>query len=1212
MSPGQRIFICFLIAAFCQVVKAQEVRATVSGRVIDAQGAVVPKAAVTVISDETGVKQETRTNNQGNWIVQFLLPGHYSFTVSVSGFKTETRRGIELQAADNKQFDLRLELGSSTQTVDVTAEPPLIDTTSATSGTVISSREIDDLPSQTHVATLLATLSPGVVAQYQNGNVVHLWSYNGASQFTSNGGRNNIFSNNFLLDGMPDVRAGGNISFIPAQDSVQEFRVQTNAYDGSIERQNGSTINMQTKSGTNRYHGLLYEYNQNNVFNANLFQTNLVGGAVPPVHFNEFGGTFGGPVRIPKVYNGREKTFFFVSWDDTHNIDPRPGGTRSVPTALERQGDFSQSFTTNTINGSLVRFPIQVYDPLTVDSKGNRQLFPGEKVPVNRLNPIALKILNYVPLPNTQGDNTGNAVNNFVSGATRTDTFPVLSIRGDQNWSNSQRSFAVVRWAHLHESLDDFFDNPATGSEAERVPENIGLDHVWIVSANKILDMRFNVNRYLQPSHDDGAGFDPTQLGFSSSFVSQLSKPSFPRIVGIAGDFGTSQAGTYQNNTYYTWMAGFTHTHGNHTMRYGAEYWVLQEADGGIGVQPEFDFNSPVWTRQNATITGGTGVGSNFGSFLLGLPNGGSVPNNATAFYSQRFMAFYFHDDWRVTSRLTLNFGLHWDYERPVTERYDRLTSNYDATVTNPISAPAQAAYAQILNKNASNPTVQLLAQIVPANAFKVPGAQLFAGVNGQARTVFDPDYHEWQPRVGFAYRIGPNTVFRGGFGRFTQAEYEKAGQNGFSLATPLVASQDNNFTPYDTLGNPFRSGVLAPTGSSLGPLTNLGQGVQWLNQDAGRTYSWEYSFHLQHQIKKWLFELGYSHNKAYNIYWGLNKNLPSFSLWQQLQTPQFDSKGRPPDQLEWNMLVPNPFYKLPGVTGSIGSSQNVALNQLINPSPLLGSITQNDNPWGSNQYDAMLAKVEHRFSDGFSLIGSFTWSKLFEDTSFLGPEIAGPIKEHKLGGEDRPFVFSIAPIWEIPFGRNKKWGSNIPKALDFVLGGWELSGRYTAQSGIPVPFTTDSFFSGKDFSLPNDKRSLNQWFDTSQFIRFPDKNTDVSSYPTWTGIQSLPGYNYKPAAGDSIKNGVYQDFANFVRTFPTRWSDIRGPGVNSFDVGIFKSFHPVERVRLQLKFEAFNALNHPRFDSPNSDPTSSQFGRITPMQQNNARLIQMSGRLSF
>ena len=1185
---------------------------------MDPAGAVVPQATVVVRSEATGIKQQTRTNIDGSWSIPFLQPGKYDVSISASGFKTENQRGIELQAADNKQLDVSLQLGGAEQTVEVTAETPLIDTTSATSGTVITGEEIEDLPSQSHVATLFAALSPGVVEQFQNNNVVHLWSYQGSSQFTANGGRNNIYSNTFLLDGFPDVRIQGYISFNPPQESLSEFRVQTNAYDVTIERQSGSTINELTKSGTNRIHGELYEYNQNNRFNANYFQNNASGSAIPPVHFNEFGVTFGGPVWIPKIYNGKNRSFFFVSWDYTYNIDPR-GGLRSVPTARERQGDFSQSFTTQLQNNVRVRIPIQIYDPTTVNrSTGTRQLFSysgvSNVIPPSRLNPIALRILSYVPLPNQPSDGTSNTSNDFASPATRRDTYPVISIRGDQNWSERQRSFGVLRWAHLHESLGNDFNTVATGNQMQRVPEQVGLDHVWVLTSNRILDLRFCINRFLESNNDNGAGFDLTQLGFSPTLVSQLVKPSFPRIVGIAGDFGSAQGGSYANNTYDTWSSGVTEVYRKHSFRYGGDYWVLQEAYGNIGAQPQFNFDSTIWTRRNNTAGAGTGEGSNFAQFLLGLPNNGNVPVNATGFYSEHFMGLYFQDDWRVNSKLTLNLGLRWDYETPATERYNRLTSNFDLSTINPISPAAQTAYAQILANPANNRNsgVQALRQILPASSFKVPGVQRFAGMDGQTQGTFNPDYHEWQPRLGLAYRLGPNTVIRGGFGRFTQPSFERGGQNGFSRTTPFIATTNNNLDPYDTLSNPFHSGVLAPTGSSLGALTNLGQGVDWVNQYAGRFYSIEYSLHLQHQIHRWLFEIGYSHNKTFNIYWPFDQNLQPFPLWQQLRQPQFDAHGRPLDLLQWDVQVPNPFNGLPGISASIGSSSTVALNQLLRPDPLLSGITENDNAWGKNQYDALQAKVEHRLSSGFELKSAFTWSKLFEDTSFWGPEIAGRVAEHKLGGEDRPFVLAIAPVWHIPFGRGKKWGNSVPKFVDLALGGWELSGTYKAQSGLAIPFTVDSFFSGKDFSLPNDQRTLQRWFDTSQFIRFPDKNTDISNYPAWTGIQDLPGYNYKPSPSDSIKNGVYQDFATFVRRYPTRWSDVRGPGVNNFDIGVLKNFALAERIRMQLKASAFNALNHPRFGSPNSDPTSAQFGMIAPTQLNNPRLIEFAGKITF
>ncbi len=458
-------------------------------------------------------------------------------------------------------------------------------------------------------------------------------------------------------------------------------------------------------------------------------------------------------------------------------------------------------------------------------------------------------------------------------------------------------------------------------------------------------------------------------------------------------------------------------------------------------------------------------------------------------------------------------------------------------------------------------------------------------------------------PEIGRALNV--DAVIRGGVGRFTQAAYETGGQNGFGLATPFNASLDNFITPFDTLANPFQSGVLAPTGSSLGPLTNLGQGVSWYDQDPKRPYSWEHSLHVQHQLKGWLFEVGYSHNKTYRIFQDRNGNLPSFALWQQLLAPQFDPNGRPLDNLLWNQLVPNPFCLqsprnpscpfIPisgqqGLTGSIFNSQNIPLNQLLNPDPLLAGVvysppmSRHDNPLGKNQYDALLVKVEHRFTKDFSIINSFTWSKLFEDTSHLGPEIAGPVVEHKLGGEDRPLHLSVAGIWDLPFGRGKRFWRSIPRFINPIIGGWEFTGQYTIQSGTPVVFSTDSFFAGKEPALPHDQQSLNEWFDTSQFFPFPNKNTNLSTVPAWTGVQNLPGYNYQPAPGDTIKNGVYQDFANFIRTYPTRRSNVRVSRVNEANVGLYKHFHLVERwerMNLQLRFDAFNVFNHPRFDAP-------------------------------
>lgn len=1207
LAPGA---ITLLLACIFAVPgHAQDVRATIGGRIVDPSGAVIKGAEVTVVSDDTTVSRTTQSNSSGLWQIQLLLPGWYHFTILASGFRKELRENIILQAADVKQFDMQLLVGAESQTVEVTTETPLIDTTSSTSGTVITERELEDLPSQSHVPTLFATLTPGVQQQDQKGNVVRAWSNDGASQMVADGGRNNTYSNNFQLDGMPNAITGGDISFIPPMESVQEFRVQTNAYDASIGRQAGATINMVTRAGGKAYHGVLYEYNQNNTLNANTYENNLIGAPIPDVSFNQFGGTFGGPVRIPKLYNGAGKTFFFVAFDKTLNSNPL-STTRSVPTALERSGDFSQSFTTQLVNGTRVRFPIQIFDPSNIDSKGNRTAFSGAVIPTARLDTVAKNILKYIPLPNSPGDGTSSDSNNYVSPAVRHDVYPVVSVRVDQNWRNSQHSFATVNWDHLTESTNDDFNSLATGNNQTRITKRVGIDHVWTINDNRLLSMHYTLDRFEKLNANHGAGFNPTQLGMPSGFAAQLQKPSFPYIKGFAGDFGASNAGSNGLDTYQTWAATLTQVHKTHTFRAGGEFWVQQRGVENYGNQGEFDFDGR-WTRQNALTSGGTGVGSTFADFMLGLPYQGNVPTNATAFYSQHYIAGFAEDDWRVTPNLTLNIGLRWDVELPVTERFNRLTDRFDPNVKNPISDSAQAAYANILASNSSNTGVQTLLQTLPASAFNVRGAQLFAGVNGTPRTPINTDYNQWQPRVGFAYKVAPNAVLKGGFGRFTQASFTTGGQNGFSRTTSLIATQDSYFTPYDTLSNPFRGGVLAPTGSSLGPLTNLGQGVDWDNPNLSRPYSWEYSLHLQQQYRSWLFEIGYSHNKTYNIGVDWNENVPSYTLWRQLQAPVFDSKGRPVDILPWNVQVPNPFYKLPNVTGTIASSKTVAVNQLLNRIPLLGTINET-RASGQNRYDALETKVERRYQKGLSVIAAFTWSKLFEDTSFLGPQVAGYHIEHKLGGEDRPFVLALTGIWELPIGRGKRWGNGMYRPLDAVIGGWEVTGSYSASSGVPVVFSKDSFYTGRDASLPKGQRTLKRWFDTSQFAAFPSKTSDISNYPAWTGVQSMPGASYKPAANDTIKNGVYQDFANYVRSYPTRWGSIRQQGNSELVAGLYKNFVFTRSTRLQVRIDAFNALNHPRFGAPQSDPTNSSFGIVTLQQVNQPRTVELGGKLFF
>lgn len=1206
--------------------RAQESRANIQGKVLDPQGAVVPGATVSVISQDTNVEQKTTTNEQGVWTVRFLNPGRYRVIITAPGFKTSEQTGIVLQVADMKQLDVALTMGAVSETVTVTSEAPLIDTTAATSGTVVSPEQVVEIPVMSRIAFQLATISPGVQALDQNNNVAMMWSKNAASEIRVNGGRDNR-SNEFLLDGSPNQNRD-KVAFIPPADAVAEFRIMQNSYDAQYGRQAGGTLNVSLKSGSNEFHGNLYEFNRNDAFAANTFQGNRSGQKKSPTRYNLYGGTLGGPVTLPKLYNGRDRTFFFVSYEGIRNQDPR-AGVRTVPTEAERAGDFTETWSRQTIGGVSQVIPTTIFDPLTVDTRrtivvdgrevqnpqfGYRQPFPGNKIPADRISPIAKQVLSFIPMPNTTPQPTSNTANNFTPNSTRQNKMATFLLRVDHNWNYSHKTFGSLRWSHMDEFTGDDFHNVTTGNHLTRIPKGIGLDHVWTVGPNKILNLRANVTRYVEPNYDNGAGFNPMDLGFSRDYVAKMERLSFPRITGLFGDIGGS-AGGYTNTTYYNWNANLTHVIGNMTLHYGGEYRILQDASASFGNQSgQFDFNSN-WTRRRYD-TGETGYGSTLASFLLGLPNGGSFPRNANAFDSQRYIGLFVQNDWRVTPRLTVNIGLRWDYQRPFVERFNRRVSDFDPTELNPISDAAQAAYAKIMEEVLADPVKYpfgpQLAQIVPVSSFKVYGVQKYAGVNGQPRTATNSVWNQWQPRVGVAYRLANRTVIRGGFGKFYQSTGTMQGQNGFSRSTPFIASTDSGLTPYDTLADPFRNGILEPTGSSLGGMTNLGSGVSWTSRDGHLPYSWEYSLHIQQEWKNWLFEVGYSHNKTYDILWDLQQNDIGLDNWLTYRQPRFDATGKPTAKAFFtDEQIPNPFYRLPGVTGSRGSAQLISVYDLMRPIKIFGGQSRGANPWGKNQYDAMQVKVERRFSQGFSMLFSYTLSKLFEDTSFWGNEIAG-VTEHKLGGEDRPHKVSIAPILQIPIGRGKALGRNMPKALDAIAGGWQISGQYIIQSGAPIVFSTDSFFDGKEFGLARNDRRLEQWFDTSHFVKFPNSQDDISLWPAWTGVHNLPGASYVPKTSSDPKNGVYNSFGTYLRLYPTRWAHVRASRVNEANFGLFKNFSFRERYKAQLRGEFFNVFNHPRFGHPETNPGSSSFGVVTPSQNNQPRVVQLALKLSF
>lgn len=1217
---------------------AQDTRATLGGKVLDPQGAAIAGATVTVTAEATGVQTKVNTNGEGNWRAPYLVPGPYHFDVEANGFKTARRAAIQLQLGDQKFLDVTLEVGAKTDTITVESAPPLIDTTAAVSGTVITTEHLAELPTLSGIPTTLAGLTPGVVVGDPNGGTSHLWSNISASKIDVNGAGSGTRAIGYTLDGATNTNSSGQVTFIPPMEAVSEFRVITNAYDASLGGHGAATINMSLKSGTQGFHGSLYENNQNNSLNARPYNSSP-DLPLPAVHVNDWGGTFGGPVLLPKLYDGRKKqTFFFLSYDGIRNTSPSSTSYASIPTMAERTGDFSQSWLVK----SGKTYPISVYDPNHIEmATGNRPQFSGNVIPTGQINPISAAILKLMPAPNVTNDASCSNCKNYLSQALQNDKFASLAMKFDQNWNNSHHSYVSLRWNSFSETSQDTFGatNPLQGLDQYRTNKGITIDHTWVVSPTYIADFRYNVTGYMYKSMSPGAAYDPTTLGFPSSYVALMDTPSIPLIRDIASGMTQNGLGTNKKNfnqdTFQTFTANLTQTKGNHTFRYGVEYDIQQQGVKNLGAPGgTFRFDSK-WTIPNPLKSAGNGQGSTFASYLLGLPsNSSTLPTNATAFWSQHSTGFYFQDDWRATDKLTLNLGLRWDFVTPMSERYNRYVSRFDPNVVlTDITTPAQANYAKLITGTSTSAGVQYLQQYRgDASSFVARGGPLYAGVNGTSRNMADTRYKYWQPRFGFAYRLMKDTVIRGGFGRFAQSpEFTGPGQDGFSQSTSFTASIDNYYTPLMSFNNLYPNGKTAPTGSSNGIYTNPGSWSEYTDPYTGRRpFVDEASLHIQHQVGDYLFEVGGTLNITHDILVDYNVNLPSETAWRAAYGPQFDTNGRPVDQKAGDVPVTNPFLGDTHFLNNMGKDKTLSAYQLSRPNPMFNNLTEH-RPIGKATYYGLQAKAERRLKNGFSLLQSFTWSKKMAEYGYLDTDNLNAVVyqqrglDRQLDGSDRRFLLSTTSTYKLPFGRGKLLGKNVSSWMDKLIGGWEMAGIYSFASGTPLVLPTNNAFykSGCNPSLGSGK-SDKQWFDTSCFVAFPTKDTtyadlhDSSKFPSWTGVQNLPGYNWQPSASDAAKNGVYGDFTTWSTANPTVFGSIRQPWSSNLDLGLRKSVQLTEKVRLQLRMDAFNALNHARFQLPDAsvDPSNVYFGVLggsgNLSAANKPRAVQLSGKITF
>ena len=1127
---------------------AQEFRATLAGRVTDPTGAVVAGARIEARAPSTGAVSSTTSAADGHYQIPFLTPGEYVLTAEKEGFRRSVRDGVRLLVAERASVDFTLSVGEITQSVTVTAETGLVETETADRGLVIESKRVLNTPLQGRNIFAQAWSAPGVIVTAQ---VTRLRPFDiaGSSSIAISGGRPS--ANEVLIDGTTNLSRNGSVAFVPSAEAVAEFRVQTTAYDAQYGWTTGGSINIITKGGSNQFHGSAFEFLQNTHLNANTFNSNRTGTARQSSHINTFGGDVGGPVL-------KNKLFFYFAYENIRQVIPDPFAT-SVPSALQKQGDFSQTYYARDAAGNLLAQTI--YDPFsTTDGPGGalvRTAFPGNRIPAARQNAIARNVLALIPPGNVAG-NPVTGLNNLVSsGSTRkfTDFFPEYNGRGDYNLSDRTRLF--IRYSRNALAEERGFRYSTTS--AVNLAETSGNtpfkreNHSATVSATRalnpttVVDVRLGLARFLAQSGSTiGAGQDLAALGFSPLFAGQGVR-WFPRFSWSsyegAGSTPSQNDPITQNTSGGVQVAK---TVGQHNLKTGLGFVmqrVYQKIPGFWAGNFSFDQG---FTGRDALRTE-PGSGNGLASFLLGTASSGFLDVNSWPARQQRGWSLYVQDDIRVTPKLKINAGLRWDYQGPVTDRFNALTRGFDRTSASPLRAPG----------------------------VDLKGGLLYAGAGGLDRGIFDKDWNNFGPRFGAAYQLSGKTVLRGGYGLIYAQTFDDPGNApGYSQRTAMVTSIRTGI-PQNTLTNPFPDGILQPVGNRLGLATFLGQGYNV--SDPGRVVPWthQFSFEIQRELPgQFLVTAAYvgSRGRGFSVSKGINE-IPreAFAL----------------GATELSRNVANPLAGL--IPGTALNGATVQRQQLLRPFIHFLGIGELNRSEGRSKYDSFQLLVYKRLSHGLNFSVSYTNSKTIEQPLYSNAQDAQ--LETVIAAWDIPQSLQINGLYELPFGKGKAAGASAPPAVQRLIGGWEVSGIARLQAGMPINFPGNATPTGRDPRLA--ERTLDRWFNTCTVL--PNGTTRGCL----SGEQ--PVWSVRPAF--------------VLQTWSSRLASVRRPAIPNLDVSIIKNNRIGERFNLIFRTDFLNATNTPQFFSgPVVDVNSGNFGRIAgAMDQSNLpRFIQVSLKLQF
>lgn len=1177
----------FLLASIGQL-DAQDPRGTIVGKVTDPTGAIVPGAAVQVVSKTMGTRTILETNEAGAYQASFLLPGAYQVTVEQPGFKKYVRDDVPVQVNQRLELNITLELGTADQSVTVTGEVPLLNTASASMGDVIDQRRVAELPIAHGQPFALAGLAAGVSFNANAATLNRPYEPTHIAGYAMAGVRAN--RSDIMIDGIPSTATAdpGQVisSYVPPADIVQEFRVQTATFDSQFGNTEGGVINMSIKSGTNSLHGTATYAKWTPSLTAGDWFNNKAGKETPGYTYNRWGGSAGGPLWIPKLYNGTNKTFWLWGYEAIREERPRNncGTSCAVPTDAHWNGNFSDLLA--------YKSSYQIYNPFSATlGSGNivvRSPFSGNVIPPNMITDVAKKLRAYWPAaPLTPTLATADGTNNnYEVGLSEPATYYTHTIRLDQNVSDRQRIFGRFSFYKRASNYNNYLHSIATGQWFMFISRNATIDDVYTLTPTTVLNVKYGYNRFVRSStgNPESWGMDLSTLGFSKLYQDQVNQGQQTRFPGIdmTGYTNTNSGDFVRPIDTHAFSSTVTKMQGSHAIKTGVEYRVYREnssfyGNDGVG---RFQFNGTYTSAASNASPPNPPMGLSVAALLLGIPTSSSTITRLASYAEQSpVWGFFVQDDWKVSRKLTLNLGLRWEYEQPMTERFDRSVTGFDPNYVQTFEAAARTAYTGIALKE------------LAADQFKVRGGLLFAGVGGQGHNLYTTPRRNLAPRFGFAYQLLDRTVVRGGYGIFfgflgqRRNDVQQSGFNGITSVTP---TNDNGLTFATTLANPFPSGVNPAMGMSEGGATFLNQNITFFNPQPLTSYMQRWQLSIQQELKGgFVIDAAYVGNRGTRL--DISRDINTLPR-QFLSTSPFRDDA-------WRTYlvgtVANPFRgQLTGtaVRNTLNTSSTISREQLLRPYPEFGQVITTTNQ-GYSWYHSLQVSIQKRFSQGYMVAGTYTFSKFMQASEFLNP--SDPMPLESISDMDSPHRITVSPIWELPFGRGKKAGASLNKVATELISGWQLQGIYAFQSGRPINFQ-------QSVANPWYQVGFNSgvmFFGDFDSIRRPASQQTVDGWFNTAGFETSAARNI-----DSNRQ---------LRTFPLRFGFIRPDPLNNFDISILKNTRIAEGKNFQFRIEAINAMNHPNFAAPVANPTATNFSQVNSVQ-NYSRRLQLTAKFVF